>query len=129
MDIVDRKTRSYIMSKIRSVSSIERVPSCLTGLRLRHQPRGVFGRPDFANKRRKIALFIDGDFFHGKRPWRCPKTNSGFWRRKILRNRKRDREVGRELGLRGWAVIRIWESDLPAARPAGACGVKKAVRG
>ena len=79
MDNVSAETRSYIMSRIRSVSSIERVPRCLVGFRLRHQPKGVFGRPDFANKVRKITLFVDGDFWHGKKPWKCPKTNADFW--------------------------------------------------
>jgi len=100
------------MSRIRSESSIERVPNRLRGLRLRSHPKGVFGRPDFGNKTRKIALFIDGIFWHGKKPFRAPKTNRKFWVDKIRNNRRRDRLVNRTLRDSGWRVIRVWESEL-----------------
>jgi DNA mismatch endonuclease (patch repair protein) len=114
MDTVSREKRSEIMSRIRSESGIERIPGFLRGLFLRRHPRGVFGRPDFANKERMIAVFIDGCFWHGhKGCYREPKSNRKFWREKIARNMERDRLVNRTLRSEGWEVIRIWECKLP----------------
>lgn len=101
------------MSRIRSVSSIERIPDDMRGMYLRHQPRGIVGRPDFANKSRKVALFIDGCFWHGcPRHYREPKSNVHFWRGKIIGNRRRDRKVNRILKSGGWKIIRVWECAL-----------------
>lgn len=113
MDRVDKETRSKIMSNIRSISRIERVPEFLRAYNMRHQPKGIFGKPDFANKSRKVVLFIDGCYWHG-----CPehykesKTNVEFWRNKIARNRERDAEVTKRLESDGWVVHRIWECEL-----------------
>jgi DNA mismatch endonuclease (patch repair protein) len=71
------------------------------------------GRPDFVFTKHKVAVFIDGDFWHGNpRKFRIPKTNCEYWQNKILGNRKRDREVTKELKKMGWRVLRIWESSL-----------------
>jgi DNA mismatch endonuclease, patch repair protein len=71
------------------------------------------GRPDFVFVRRKVAVFIDGDFWHGNpRRFRLPKSNRDYWERKILGNRSRDREINRILRKLGWRVIRFWESSL-----------------
>lgn len=113
MDKVSKRKRSEIMSKIRHVSKIERVPKRLKALRLRPQPKGIFGNPDFANKSKKVALFIDGCFWHGcKYHFKCPKSHPEFWQKKIDRNRQRDKEVNERLIKSGWTVIRIWEHDL-----------------
>ena len=101
------------MSRIRSVSGIERVPEFLKTYHLRHQPKGVFGKPDFANKSKKVALFIDGCFWHGhEKDFKCPKTNSEFWQNKIDRNKERDEKVTRKLEEDGWVVYRIWGCEL-----------------
>jgi DNA mismatch endonuclease, patch repair protein len=77
----------------------------------RQQP--VFGKPDFIFKRERLALFVDGCFWHGCPRCYCrPKSNRKFWDAKIARNRERDRKVSRELRRLGWRVIRIWEHDL-----------------
>jgi DNA mismatch endonuclease (patch repair protein) len=71
------------------------------------------GKPDFVFRGAKLAIFVDGCFWHGcpeHLVW--PKTNAAFWRRKITRNRERDREVNRLLRARGWRVLRIWEHEL-----------------
>jgi DNA mismatch endonuclease (patch repair protein) len=105
--------RHYIMSQIKSVSKIERVPLSLKELNLRHSPDGIFGRPDFANKRRKIALFIDGCFWHNcPRHKSIPKTNARFWENKLFNNYLRDRRVDDRLSDEGWVVIRIYECAL-----------------
>jgi len=110
---MDKKTRSYVMSCIKSESSIENIPKYLKGKYLRRHPKGVYGKPDFGNKSRKIALFIDGCFWHGcKEHFKMPKTNEKFWRDKIENNRLRDKKVSKVLKNDGWEVIRIWEHSM-----------------
>ena len=73
----------------------------------------VFGRPDFLFRARRLAVFVDGCFWHGcPRHGRMPRTNATFWRDKIARNRARDRLVTRTLRRAGWQVLRLWEHDL-----------------
>ena len=73
----------------------------------------LFGKPDFAFPQLKLAVFVDGCFWHG-----CPlhatspKTNAAFWRKKLAANRTRDRFVTRTLRTLGWRVLRIWEHEL-----------------
>lgn len=73
----------------------------------------IEGNPDFAFPKDKIAIFIDGCFWHGCK--KCivkPKSNAKFWERKIQQNKKRDRKVNKTLKERSWKVIRIWEHDM-----------------
>lgn len=71
------------------------------------------GRPDFVFTRRKVAVFIDGDFWHGNpRRFRIPKSNAAYWQEKVAGNRRRDRQVNKKLKALGWRVVRIWESSL-----------------
>src|SRR5258706_5756477 len=76
------------------------------------------GTADFVFPRARIAVFVDGCFWHGCR-WHCrmPKTRKAFWTAKIACNRDRDRAVGVLLRKRGWRVLRVWEHSLrePAA--------------
>lgn len=83
----------------------------LSGWR-RHLP--LPGRPDFAWPRAKVALFVDGCFWHG-----CPYcqrsatiANRDYWQQKIARNVRRDRRVSRQLRADGWSVLRVWEHAL-----------------
>ncbi len=79
------------------------------------------GRPDFVFPKRKLVLFVDGDFWHGNpRRFRLPKSNRAYWQKKIEANRKRDRAVNRELRQLGWRVLRIWESALRDEEAVGA---------
>ncbi len=73
----------------------------------------IIGKPDIVFRRKKIAVFIDSDFWH-KHPRRfiLPKTNMEYWIDKINRNQKRDKYVTKELKNKGWRVIRIWEYDV-----------------
>lgn len=109
-------TRSEIMARIKSVSMLEvaakPVAEFVAGCRLVHQPQNIFGKPDYANKPKKICVFIDGDFWHGRKGWKCPKTNSEFWLAKITRNKERAKEVNKALKKDGWIVIRLWETDI-----------------
>jgi DNA mismatch endonuclease, patch repair protein len=82
----------------------------VTGWR-RHQR--LPGRPDFIFHRAKLAVFVDGCFWHGCR-WHCrmPKSRTAFWNRKIVGNKARDRVVRVLLRKRGWRTVRLWEHSL-----------------
>ncbi len=73
----------------------------------------LFGKPDFIFPKSRVAIFVDGCFWHGC-PWHgtMPSTNRSFWRRKISRNKKRDKLVTRTLRKNGWRVLRIWGHSL-----------------
>lgn len=73
----------------------------------------ITGKPDFVFRKKKIAVFVDSDFWHGH-PKRCimPKSNKTYWNKKIKRNRQRDKKVNKELKKAGWKVVRIWEHDI-----------------
>ncbi|WP_202796901.1 very short patch repair endonuclease [Pedosphaera parvula] len=73
----------------------------------------LVGRPDFAFLGQRVAIFVDGCFWH-KCPkcYRQPKSRKAFWIEKIRVNRARDRRVNKMLRAKGWKVIRIWECDL-----------------
>jgi DNA mismatch endonuclease (patch repair protein) len=82
----------------------------ITGWR-RNQP--VFGKPDFVFPRHKLAVFVDGCFWHGcPKHATKPKNNHAFWRHKLTANKQRDRLVTRTLRRAGWHVLRIWEHEL-----------------
>lgn len=82
----------------------------ITGWR-RNQP--VFGKPDFTFPKLKLALFVDGCFWHGcPKHATKPKNNRGFWRRKLSANKLRDQVVTRTLRRAGWRVLRVWEHEL-----------------
>ncbi len=119
MDIFSKSKRSEIMGRIRSRGnkSTERKMAAL--LRVHHiagwklHPPAVPGRPDIFFPRLRIAIFLDGCFWHGCR--KCfilPDQNRPFWEGKIEKNIRRDRQVNRILKKTGFEVIRIWEHDL-----------------
>ena len=75
--------------------------------------KGIFGKPDFVFRKKRVVVFIDSDFWHGHKK-RCimPKSNCVYWEQKIERNKQRDKTVNRELRKEGWNVIRLWEKDI-----------------
>lgn len=85
------------------------------GIRYRKNDKSVFGKPDFTIKHLKIAIFCDGEFWHG-RDWETRKndhkTNCEFWHSKIERNKKRDQEVNERLKSQGWKIFRFWETEI-----------------
>ena len=82
----------------------------VTGWRRR---ASVPGKPDFVFRAKKIAVFVDGCFWHGcPRHRRIPKSRVAFWKGKLARNAQRDRAVTRSLRAAGWKVLRIWECAL-----------------
>ena len=82
----------------------------VTGWR-RHLP--LPGKPDFAFPKQKVAVFVDGCFWHGcPKCYTRPKTNRKFWDKKREDNMARDKRVNRQLRRKGWKVIRIWQHAL-----------------
>jgi DNA mismatch endonuclease (patch repair protein) len=101
------------------VNSRQPSPGCAT--RSRSRGRGTRGegvkvRPDFIFPKLKLAIFVDGCFWHGC-PWHGtqPKGNRAFWKNKIANNKLRDRRVNRTLRSAKWRVLRIWEHALRRA--------------
>ncbi len=90
------------------------------GCRFRKNVRYLPGKPDIAFTRVKLAVFCDGDFWHG-RDWEARKaklergSNPQYWVKKIERNMERDGESIRLLMDAGWTVMRVWESDIMAS--------------
>lgn len=70
----------------------------------------VFSKPDIVFKRKKVAVFIDSDFWHGKK--HIPKTNQKFWIARFDCNRNRDIEVNAKLTEQGWTVLRFTEEEI-----------------
>lgn len=118
VDTVDRTERSRIMRLVRS-SGNKSTEAVLVGLLRKARLTGwrrrldLPGRPDFAFPTSRLAIFVDGCFWHGcPKHLRLPATNRRYWVQKIGRNVARDRAVRRALTGRAWRVVRIWEHDL-----------------
>lgn len=121
-DVFSIKKRSAIMAMVRSKGNhstelrliLLMKKSSISGWR-RNYP--LFGHPDFVFPRRRLAVFVDGCFWHAcPRHRTTPRNNRDFWARKIARNIARDRLVGRTLRANGWCVLRIWQHDLRPSR-------------
>jgi DNA mismatch endonuclease (patch repair protein) len=123
-DVFTPQKRSQVMARIRGKGNKETELALAILLRRnrvvgwrRHVP--ITGRPDFVFRKQKVAVFVDGCFWHC-----CPKhsnmpaNNRLFWERKLGANKRRDRHVTATLKAAGWTVIRIWEHDI-RARPGG----------
>lgn len=115
MDNVRKEVRSKIMASVRSKGNrtTEIVLGellCASGLRGYRKHWPVLGKPDFAWPGRKVAVFVDGCFWHGCAKCKSlPTSNVKFWKNKIETNRRRDRRVTRLLRSQGWKIVRIWE--------------------
>ena len=115
MDTVAPGKRSWTMAQVRSNGNKSTEGALIRMMRregIKGWRRGypLFGSPDFVFPRERVAVFVDGCFWHGH-PVRCriPATNTAYWEAKIGRNKARDRRVTRALRARGWQVVRIWE--------------------
>lgn len=117
MDNLTPDQRRKNMQRIRSTGTkAERI--IITELEKRNleftsYDKTIIGKPDIVFSEKKVAVFIDSDFWHAN-PKRFikPKTNIEYWEKKIAGNKKRDRKVNRELKKEGWTVVRIWEYDV-----------------
>ena len=116
-DTVSPETRSRMMSRVRSKDTGPELAVRRTlwraGLRYRVHDRTLPGTPDISNKSKRLAVFVDGCFWHGcPECYAEPKSNVDFWRSKIIRNRRRREEVREELERMGFRVVEIWEHEV-----------------
>ncbi|RJP17116.1 MAG: very short patch repair endonuclease [Candidatus Abyssobacteria bacterium SURF_5] len=116
VDIFSPQKRSWIMSRVRGTNtrSEKKVFSHLRkeGIYFQKHYRRAPGNPDVALPRKKLCVFIDGDFWHGRRIKETSDKLPPFWREKILTNIRRDIRNKRKLRKLGWKTMRVWESDL-----------------
>jgi DNA mismatch endonuclease (patch repair protein) len=102
------------------------------GLRYRKNVRTVLGVPDLVFPRQRVAVFCDGDFWHGHK-WKhlssrlLAGTNAPYWSAKISSNIERDRRITRALRRQGWTVLRFWESEIKKKPDVIAVQVRDAV--
>jgi len=119
-DVFAPEKRSEVMSRIRSRGNRDtelRMIALFKAARIRGWRRSqrLFGKPDFVFRRERIAVFVDGCFWHGcPRPKHAPlpKNRADWWAKKLAQNKMRDRIVTRTLRKQGWRVIRVWECEL-----------------
>ena len=117
-DIWDIAKRSEVMARIRSKGNLSTEAKMVALFKAfdikgwrRHLP--LPGRPDFVFRSARVAVFVDGCFWHGcPRCYRAPGSNVEFWENKVATNRRRDRRVTRQLRSVGWCVLRVWECSL-----------------
>lgn len=117
-DVFTKGKRSLVMAAIRSRGNKDTEVALALLLR-RHKITGwrrhipLFGRPDFIFPKLRLAIFVDGCFWHGcPQHGTKPKNNAEFWMKKLTSNQARDRLVTRTLRGRGWRVVRVWEHEL-----------------
>jgi len=115
-DRISAATRSLVMSRIRGKNTTpERylfAAAAGAGWRFEKHAADIPGKPDLVFRRAKIAVFVDGDFWHG---YRFPAWSTCIpprWREKIAATRLRDQRTRRRLRASGWKVIRIWEHEV-----------------
>lgn len=117
-DVVDKKTRSRMMSGIRGKNTrpevIIRKALFAKGYRYRLHDGKLPGKPDLVLRRYNTVIFIHGCFWHGHNChlFKWPKTRPAFWKKKINRNRDKDQEVTTQLKKAGWKIITIWECAI-----------------
>jgi len=117
-DVLTKKKRSEVMAKIRGrgnkateavLAKLLRLHK-LTGWR---RQAGLPGKPDFAFRQQRLAVFVDGCFWHGcAKHCRMPSSNQSYWRPKVARNKTRDQLVTAKLRKCGWRVLRILQHEL-----------------
>ena len=120
-DVLTKEQRHKNMQNIKSsdtkIEVLLRKALWHHGYRYRKNYKTLPGKPDIALTKYKIAIFCDGEFFHGK-DWEVLKprlekgNNSEYWVSKISRNRQRDDEINKKLLYMGWTVIRFWGKDI-----------------
>ena len=125
MDNVDARKRHQIMSAVKSKNTGPEL--CLRrelhrrGFRYRLHVKDLAGSPDIVWRSRKKVIFVHGCFWHGHvrcRHARLPRSNTQFWKKKLVQNQARDQRILDNLGEQGWRVLIVWQCEL---RDMGAC--------
>lgn len=117
-DVFTPEKRSAVMAQIRSKGNKDTELRLIAIMRAagirgwrRHQK--LPGKPDFVFPVSRLAIFVDGCFWHGcPKHGRTPTSNVNYWEKKLERNRQRDRITAGLLRKQGWRVYRFWEHDL-----------------
>lgn len=120
MDDMSAEARHKNMQHIKSVDSKAEIKLRLAlwhkGIRYRKNWKKLPGKPDIVLTKYKIAIFVDGDFWHAKghleNPGEQVSTRREYWIPKLKNNVARDKEINNELSEMGWLVLRFWESDV-----------------
>jgi len=118
VDTVSKLKRSQVMASIRSYGNQNTELKLIgifraNGITGWRRKQAVVGKPDFIFRSHRLAIFVDGCFWHGcSRHCRMPKTRVSYWTPKIASNKRRDRTVSKRLRELGWTVLRIWEHSL-----------------
>lgn len=115
-DNLSKEQRSYCMSQVKgkdtSLERLVRTALHRRGYRFRKHAASLPGKPDIVFPKQRVAVFVDGDFWHG---WRFPTWReklSARWQTKIETTRRRDQRNFQRLRSMGWRVVRIWEHQL-----------------
>lgn len=122
MDTVSPNERSRIMAKVKPSGNKSTEVAVVSLLRATHlsgwrRHYSLDGNPDFVFPHRRIALFVDGCFWHGcPKHCRIPHTHRRYWVNKISGNKRRDNRTNRQLRKKGWSVYRFWEHDIGTPR-------------
>jgi DNA mismatch endonuclease (patch repair protein) len=115
-DNLTPEQRKYAMSRVKQrdtdLEKIVRSELHRQGYRFRKNVKYLPGKPDVVFSKAKVAVFIDGDFWHGYKLPLWESKLSDFWKIKIKKNRKRDQKNFRTLRRNGWRVIRIWQHEI-----------------
>ena len=119
-DVFTKEKRSDVMSRITGRGNKDTELAMILVMRKHHisgwqRNQAVLGKPDFIFPKEKIALFVDGCFWHGcpkPKHSNLPRNNQEFWAKKLQANKDRDRFVNRELRKLGWKVVRVWEHEF-----------------
>lgn len=125
MDDMTVTQRHRNMQRIRAVDTrpeiLFRKALWHKGIRYRKNDKRLPGKPDIVLFRKKIAIFVDGDFWHARghqdHPGEQVASHQGYWQKKLSRNVERDKEVNDALTEAGWLVLRFWESDIKKDLP------------
>ncbi|MBA3648843.1 MAG: DNA mismatch endonuclease Vsr [Chitinophagales bacterium] len=125
MDVHDKRTRSFNMSRIRSKNTkpelIVRSFLHKNGFRFRLHDKKLPGKPDIVLKKYRTVIFVHGCFWHGHKGCKyfvVPKTRTEWWLQKINRNREVDKGVLKKLQKENWKIINIWECAFKAGKSA-----------
>lgn len=125
--------RSRLMARVRTRNTSPEVAlrralwaSGLRGWRL--HDRSLVGKPDLVWRASKLAVFVDGAFWHGHPDYYRPGQSGPFWDKKIGANRARDSRVNRELEAEGWSVLRFWDFEIESDAEGCALRVREALR-
>jgi DNA mismatch endonuclease (patch repair protein) len=115
MDVHTKEQRSFNMSQVKSKNTKPEILmfSLLNEAGYKFKKHySVIGKPDIAFPQYKVAIFIDGEFWHGRNFIQNKKALSPFWVKKIGDNLKRDRKNTRELRVAGWQVLHLWDKSI-----------------